>query len=395
MNNYNFIIREDLNPKRYISHEKLLDSHSILEKEYEYLCKSMEEESLKINNKLCNIFSELLYEDKVVGFSTYCFFDEIRSMALSYIYVLPEYRGNGFFINEITTVIISDAKFSILEPSHRLMEILLKNDLAEEFDNLIISPFDLIVSKDSIKSIENKKINEEFIVSNFYDKKVSATIILDTGDEDLPLYYSTLKEIDVKEYGANRQRKKISNKYYGRVRDLIIENINEIMEITSEIKQRVPTVEYKLEDVVGIAPEFSSQLQKFIDDGAITEERAREIQTQITDEYENEYVLAGDLKKRLSYLVFEKDLEKQPEMELDTCIYCGNPIDITDTSCYTCGINLLVQKEISENFNELEEAIMEYALELKQLGFTDDEVDELITEKLNELSEELDLPDDK
>lgn len=67
-----FIIRNDDNPK--IIHNDLsdyLDVESILKKDYEYIYESTQNEGFVLENKWGDVFKEILFENKVVGFAFY------------------------------------------------------------------------------------------------------------------------------------------------------------------------------------------------------------------------------------------------------------------------------------------------------------------------------------
>ena len=117
-----FIIRNDDNPK--IIHNDLadyLDVESILKKDYEYIYESILNEGFILENKLGDVFKEILFENKVVGFAFY----ELNSQTnfvLNEIYILPEFRGNSLFLLEINILLAAGNSLSILQPTKNLVE---------------------------------------------------------------------------------------------------------------------------------------------------------------------------------------------------------------------------------------------------------------------------------
>lgn len=394
MNNTEFIIRKDNIPKQYSVQEEYLNSQEILENNYLYILESMQKESFNINNNECSIFNEILYEDKVVGFATYMLIEELGSLALNAIYVLPEFRGNLLFLNEIQRVLLSNIKFSLIEPSHRLMEILYDNDLAQMYENILVSPFTIIIPADSVECTEkNIKFQDEFLGTNFYDMNLSATIEIDTDvmDEDVILYYSRLLDVDIQEYGADKKREEFNEDYFNKIKDEMLDNFSDLLTKIRELKSVLPVPQYTVESIVGVEPEFSYELQNMIDNEMITEERAREIQLQITNEFEEGYVLPESLLKRLQFLLVEDQLEKAPDLNMPACVYCNTPIDITDNYCDICGFSFKVMDDINEEYEEVEDALMDIVMELKKQGFSDEEIDEIITGQLLEVAKEFNI----
>ena len=184
MSNNNYILRENFMPEVYhqVEDDEELSTKQILMDNYDYICDSIKDENYKLENPFCSLFKELLYEDKVIGFATYDFNNGMGDLSLNEIYVLPEFRGNKYFINEIESTLMSGSTISIYEPTHRLIELLIENGYAENLDNnLVVSSINLDVNEKKLKSNnENANINDELIYScNLYDLNISACIILD------------------------------------------------------------------------------------------------------------------------------------------------------------------------------------------------------------------------
>lgn len=398
MNNTEYIIRKDSIAKQHVNEEGYINSQELLENGYHYILESMKKESFKLDNKECNIFTEILHENKVVGFATYMFIEELGCLALNEIYVMPEFRGNRLFLNEVHKVLLNNLKFGLIEPSHRIMEILYENGFADKYENILVSPFTLIIPSDSINCTDKKgKIEDEFIGSYFYDMNMSATIEIDIKDDNIILYYSRLLDVDIIEYGAGEKRKQKNEEYYNILKDEMLDNYDNLLEKIRELKGEFPLPKFTVKDVVGVAPELSEQLQAMIENNIITQEKAREIQEQITQEYEEGYVLPESLLKRLSFLAIEDQLDEMPEINMPTCIYCNSPIDITDNYCDICGFSYKAMDEVRTEYEELEEIVMEFAEELRKQGYSDDEIDKIITEQLVKVAEEnnIQLSDDK
>lgn len=96
----NIIEKEDNTQKVFLS-ENTLDVLEILQENYDYIYESMRQEGFNLKYGECNLFKELVFDNKVVGFCSYDFSREFITAAINNIYVLPEFRGNKLFLDEI------------------------------------------------------------------------------------------------------------------------------------------------------------------------------------------------------------------------------------------------------------------------------------------------------
>ena len=119
------ITRNDNTQKVFLS-EGTLDVSDILQTHYEYICQSMREEGFILKYDECNLFKELTFENKVVGFCSYDFSREFITAALNNIYVLPDFRGNGFLLSELEKTMSEHNKPSIMEPTRLVVELLIR-----------------------------------------------------------------------------------------------------------------------------------------------------------------------------------------------------------------------------------------------------------------------------
>ena len=134
----NYIIRKDNIPvMANNSGTETLDRK--LKKEYPYIHDSILVEGYEIRFNDFDIFSEIVFEGKVVGFVTY----SLRlgnNMTMNEIFVLPEFRGNGIFLEEINSLLMSGFNLSFNEPTRRIVEKLIDYNFAAKLtDSLVAS----------------------------------------------------------------------------------------------------------------------------------------------------------------------------------------------------------------------------------------------------------------
>ena len=104
-----------------------------------------------------------------------------------------------------------------------------------------------------------------------------------------------------------------------------------------------------LYEIVGKPPELSKVLKEIVESGLLSLERAEFIQEQLLDEYDDGEVRNEALLTRFEYLCMEDELEDElPDFFTDgaVCPYCYNPVNLTDSSCTTCGYNIEYEDEL-------------------------------------------------
>ena len=399
MSNNNYIIRENFMPEVYhqVEDDKELSTKQILMDNYDYICDSIKDENYKLENPYCSLFKELLYEDKVIGFATYDFTKGMGDLSLNEIYVLPEFRGNKYFINEIESTLMSGSTISIYEPTHRLIELLIENGYAENLDNnLVVSSINLDVNEKKLKSNnENPTIDDELIYAcNLYDLNISACIILDdiTTEETNSIFYSRCLNDDNKYFSSGDIRKNITPEYFDNIKKTILTNQDKYIKIIMDLEEKIPKAEFDIDEIVGRPPQFSEYLEGLINEEIVTKERALEIQKQMIDEFENDLILPESLFKRLEYLIME-DLIEDETQDIDfedmsmQCSYCKLPVTPLDKSCKICGYKIEDSIDMFDEFEEMKNEIRDMIKQLRMDGISDKEIIEMTNETVNHLSD--------
>ena len=132
------IIREDNLGKIMFNTEeyKLPTLEYILYTNYKYIYEDLTENNpFRVGGVVPAVFKEIVFENKVVGFSSYD--AGMGVMCLKYIYVLPEFRGNNLLIKDLldTKSLFENQGYNhvaIDMPNYFVIESLLKNGLAVE-----------------------------------------------------------------------------------------------------------------------------------------------------------------------------------------------------------------------------------------------------------------------
>lgn len=392
MSNNNYVQRENFIAEVYHNEndDELLNTTEILKDKYDYICKSINDEGYTLENPECNLFKELLYDDMVVGFVTYDYTKGVGDFSLNEIYVLPEYRGNKYFISELEYMMLSGSTVSIYEPTHRIIEILMENNLARNIvDNLVVSSISLDINQDKSEcTVSNHEWKDDIIHScNLYDLNISACILPENiSDKDTNIiHYSRCLADDNKHYSADSIRENIDNDYFENIKNSIIENHEEYVATLMELEDNKPTADFDIDEIVGRPPNLSGYLEELIAEEFVTRQRALEIQAQMIEEYDEGLILSESLLKRLEYLSME-DLINEDKMaegfdssEFDMkCPYCEFPITLIDKTCEVCGLRLdndeLLEYAI---FDEMTKDIVENIEEMRRNGLSDEEILEI------------------
>ena len=337
MGEIKYLTRENNTQKVYLT-ENTIDLIDLLNENYPYIIDSIKNENFILKSEKCNLFKELVFDYKVVGFCSYDFSREFMTAALNNIYILPEFRGNGLFKEELEKTMNEHNKPSIMEPTRFIIELLIKYGYARKInDTIVASAIELIVPGEHV--IANKEIkNEEELSTHFYDLNICAPIHILDINECLIAYSLALND-DIIKYDCLESRSEIDEKYFEEIKELFIQKDEEILEILVELEEKLPLKKYDLEEVIGSDDEFSPYIETLIDDAHVTYSKALEIKEQIKEEYEAGMILNESLLIRLAYLF---DIPKDPSLVThdEKCTYCEMPIDKHDRYCHYCGINL-------------------------------------------------------
>ena len=401
MSNNNYVQRENFIAEVYHNDDddELINTKEILKEKYDYICKSIKDEGYTLENPECTLFKELLYDDNVVGFVTYDYTKGVGDFSLNEIYVLPEYRGNKYFISELEYMLMSGSTVSIYEPTHRIIEILLQNDLARKIDNnLVVSSISLDIDEDKSEcTVSDHELTDNMIHScNLYDLNISACILLeDISSEDTNIiHYSRCLDDDNKYYSAGSIRENIDDEYFENIKNSIIENHEEYVQTLMELEDNKPTADFDIDDIIGRPPKLSVYLEGLIAEKLVTKQRALDIQAQMIEEYDNGLILSESLLKRLEYLSMEELINEDKEAEgFDSsafdmkCPYCEFPTTPINKTCDVCGFKLDNDMALTAAIvEEIEDELRENIKEMKKDGLSDAEIIDITEEFVDEMS---------
>lgn len=322
-----------------------MDGKSVIEllkNDYKYLYESMLNENYNLHFGECNMFMEIIFESKVVGFMT--FSADAANISLSDVFILPDFRGNHLFFMNFSMILASGNRVSITQPTRGLVEILIHYGLAAKLTDSLVATavsFDMIADDDS---------DENEYMSNLYDLNLCSTILL----EDISTpgiceigYHSVLKEDD-EEYNACEFRNSINlDDYLEDIKECFLKRHLEFQEVLVNLKNNLPKPVFDFKEIVGEDEGLSDYMINMVNEGLLSKSNAFEIKRRLKKEYANGDVRDDGIFTRLLYLINGVDLSEDMELFLSNisnsiylCPDCYQPINISDSYCSVCGFNI-------------------------------------------------------
>ena len=352
MKNIDYIIRDD-SKNRELSASELGQPINILQalkNDYYYLYESVDEDKYPIRLDVCDLFKEILYHDKVVGFATYNIQSESHYI-LTNIYIMSGYRRKSLFYFELKSHFSEEKIVSIHEPTRQVIEALIKYDYAREItDSLVISSINFNIDIEKALSVTDNKLKaNKFNLTNIYDMNICATIFLRIFNQTKYDVCFTAVMDDDKRFGCEKQRQNLDKKYFDRVVSTLIDKDIEIERWLFLLRNHLPTKEIKTEEIIGKQKQFSQIILDSIDDEIITIKEAKLIQNQLFIELRTGKVEKKALELRLNYLIenYHKKTIRN-NRTYNCCPYCYEDIDYLENYCINCGYTLYNLAEVDE-----------------------------------------------
>ncbi|MEE3324801.1 MAG: SAP domain-containing protein [Methanosphaera sp.] len=239
---YNCIIRED-NIGKIISEDAMLDAVDIeetLRSKYIYLYNSIKETNYKLKVNHCTYFKEIVFKKKVVGFFAYTITNSVTNLSLIASYILPEFRGNGLFFDEINKIFEEGKELSIYYPPFFIMELLVKYGFAKTIDEKIIaSSIKIDIPSNTISNIfgtDESDLNDLIFTSYLYDSELCGFLIIPEENSDI-LYLSNYYPEDDKKCSCSEKREKLDDSYIEEIKNTLKDNDEEIQDFLRNIRK--------------------------------------------------------------------------------------------------------------------------------------------------------------
>ena len=381
MSEKEFEIRKDGKPYMQAAESELepLDTLLILEA-YPYIQEAMDGENYELNNLMCMIFGEIVFENKVVGFSTYDIRNNLE-MIMTECYILPEFRGKRLFFDEICKMHFAAPRFGIMQPTRNVIELLLNYAFAKyATDDIVVSAIDLYLDPFDVKSDKGDEfLSLQVPPSNFYDAGICSTLFVHDGE----VFYHDLLEND-KRRGI--MRKKLDKGYFSNIKELFSKNREEYGELIVELKDELPDNRLGYDVIVGYGDGLSDYMQGMVESDVISYDNAVSIKTQLIKEYDAGLIDDSNIKDRFNVLSSSQEVTIKNFDELKELVdsdQLDDPVGIFKDLVTLVGDNNQLANEV---FNAL---VKGNEVELQRLLLNYLENDEILgIENLNSLEDE-------
>ena len=195
------------------------DIEDVLCGDYVYILDSMDMEEFDYEDTSFDVFKEIVFKEKVVGFVSYM--DDKNGPLLMEIYVMPEYRGNNLLYEEIS----SKDNLKIHNPKIGVVKSLINCDMAYELDGgIVISkiPFDALFYQ------LPKDYSFDSYYSYIYDLNHGSVLFL---DKDVFFNCSTPNKCDISRYNLIEN---IDEDYLNKVCEIVSKHDEKYLKVLTE-----------------------------------------------------------------------------------------------------------------------------------------------------------------
>lgn len=319
--------------------DKKLILEDILKSKYDSIYDSMIEEKFVLNVDNCNIFNEIRFKEKVVGFSTYTIINDSH-LLLTNIYILPSFRGNKLFNKELSRILEEGYVISIHEPNKIVVTALVNYGYAEKVnDTLVVSAINFNIDIENIVP-KNSQLNRDVFLNltNLYDLDLCASLLFNIeNNETFEVHYAISGHDKEK---VTLESKDIFNKdYFENIVNILTRRDLEIERRLLFLRENLPSVNLEIKEL------FSSDLadifMDYVNEGLVTLNEIKKIKQQLFIDLTRSTIRKQSIHLRLNYLVSNLHNTKEKDDSIkNPCPYCNEELDYSCRYCVSCGYDI-------------------------------------------------------
>lgn len=319
--------------------DKKLILEDILKSKYDSIYDSMIEEKFVLNVDNCNIFNEIRFKEKVVGFSTYTIINDSH-LLLTNIYILPSFRGNKLFNKELSRILEEGYVVSIHEPNKIVVTALVNYGYAEKVnDTLVVSAINFNIAIENIVP-KNSQLNRDVFLNltNLYDLDLCASLLFNIeNNETFEVHYAISEHDNEK---VSLESKDIFNKdYFENIVNILTRRDLEIERRLLLLRENLPSVNLEIKEL------FSSDLadifMDYVNEGLVTLDEIKKIKQQLFIDLTRSTIRKQSIHLRLNYLVSNLHNTKEKDDSIkNPCPYCNEELDYSRRYCVSCGYDI-------------------------------------------------------
>lgn len=352
----NFSIIQD--DKKFIIEDVLMD-------EYSHIYDSIIEEGFTLNVGDCNIFNEIIFNEKVVGFATYTLANNSH-LVLTNIYILPSFRGNKLFNKELSHLFEEGYVISIHQPSKKIVELLIDYGYAENInESLVVSAINFSVNKmDMISNTEVSNKDFNITLTNLYDLKLCATLLFNIeNNEKFEVYYTKVSDYDKKVISKD-VRNNIGEDYFKNIVNILTRRDLEVERRLLLLRNNLPSENLEIKEL------FSSDLadifMDYVKKGAVTIDEIKKIKQQLFIDLTRSSIRKQSIPTRLNYLVSNYHNAKEIDEKVkNPCPYCKEELDYSQRYCISCGYDIFNDMKVKNKSRFLYKEVLKEKLSYK------------------------------
>ena len=352
--------------------------NELLNDDYPEIAKAIKKEGYNLDFLDFDIFEEIHFNDKTVGFITLKRFALVSNQfEITDSYVIPEFRGNNLLFEKLSLLLMFDnLEFYPKKPTRAFINVLLKNDYAFKLKpDFVVSYLKFIADADEI--YKNPKIkrfykNSDFPLpfkANLFDMDLCTVMFRDPSLEVIK--YSDFfalaepRKYDLKKYKLRKKLKRVSEKYIDEKYFIWDSNYSEI---ESFIQQKDDEFEESLlvENIIGSEDELLDSFADSLKECNLTIEDGFKIREHIVEGLKSGQLTSTSHWQRIHYLMdnieaVDKKIDDYDE-SIDQCPFCGESVDDSLRSCLSCGLSIReidFEEHAVDNLNKMMENLLE------------------------------------
>ena len=364
----------------------------LLEMEYPEILENILNENYELTYNNFEIFKEITYENKVVGFYTHEGYKLNSSKRIvNEIYIIPEYRCKGICSKLIWELITHPLYyFYFKKPTKAFINMLLKNKLAIKKNNYVMSYPKFSV--DLYEAYRNKNIRKLYHPITENNKKLS--IICDMFDynlctlifsDDYSFYckksdimgISSPRSVDMKKYKLKTKLSKINKNYFKKYNNKTDKYMDDFIIFNYNTEDSIDDY-LSVESKIGSSDELNDEFKQMLENNNLDLDDGFRIRNHIVRELENDEIIPKSIDLRINYLIHnmdKADLEFNEDIIFDECPVCFEKINGNFDVCDNCGHNISDEEEISHDNvgNPFEKLIESLSNLTKKEEYSDDD----------------------
>lgn len=334
----------------------------VLKDKYSDIYDSIIEEEFMLDTDECNVFNEIRFNEKVVGFATYAMANRTH-LVLTNIYIIPSYRGKKLFNGEISRLFEEGYVISIHNPSKKIVETLIDYGYAEKVtDSLVVSAINFSVEKrDMISSSDVSGYDFENALTNLYDLRICAALLFNIENiESFDVYYTKKSIHDDSEEAVNN----VSEEYFKDIVNILTRRDLEIERRVLLLSNNLPSENLEIKEL------FSSDLadifMDYVDRKMVSVDEIKKIKQQLFIDLTRSSIRKQSIPQRLNYLVSNYHNSRQTDENVkNPCPYCKEELDYSQRYCVSCGYDIFNDMNVKNKNNFLYRDVLKEKLSYK------------------------------